>query len=84
LSAEDRILSYLRSGDCFVISRSPVRSRRVAPRINRLQINSSGITPATQQNGEDEWVHFPGLAKFLRKTSMSSLRTPSSRPCGLS
>jgi hypothetical protein len=26
----------------------------------------------------------PGLAKFLRKTSMSSLRTPSSRPCGLS
>ena len=29
--AEDCILSYLRSGDCFVISRSPVRSRRVAP-----------------------------------------------------
>ena len=31
LVTEDSIFNYLRSGDCFVISRSPVQARRVAP-----------------------------------------------------
>jgi aryl-alcohol dehydrogenase-like predicted oxidoreductase len=75
--ADDWILSYLRSGECFVISRSWLRYRPVpvipivgARKLSQFQDNLASFDPpAPERSRASRWLYRASIRSAARKVT---------------